>query len=118
MRIVREVGVDLCGSRVSLEVSTTAGPTARRSSTAAWFPTLTLIRGRKPPKLGRKPIFLPPAIFKKRHKSRRNAANRPPFPHHFCSVISAFANSHQNPQPVGRPFPSGQRPWREIMAKR
>jgi hypothetical protein len=42
MRIVREVGVDFCGSIVSLEVSTTAGPTTRRSSTAVWFPTLAL----------------------------------------------------------------------------
>jgi hypothetical protein len=66
MRIVREVGMDLCGTIVSLDGIYDCRANRKAIFNRGMVPNINPNpRGRKQPKQGRKPIFQP-AIFKER----------------------------------------------------
>src|SRR6202012_2436714 len=69
MRIVREVGMDLCGTIVSLDGVYDCRANRKAIFNRGMVPNINPNpRGRKQPKRGRKPIF-EPAIFKERFRT-------------------------------------------------
>ena len=69
MRIVREVGMDLCGTIVSLDGVYDCRVNRKAIFNRGMVPNINPNpRGRKQPKRGRKPIF-EPAIFKERFRT-------------------------------------------------
>jgi hypothetical protein len=69
MRIVREVGMDLCGTIVSLDGVYDCRANRKAIFNRGMVPDINPNpRGRKQPKRGRKPIFRP-AIFKERFRT-------------------------------------------------
>jgi transposase len=69
MRIVREVGIDLCGTIVSLDGVYDCRVNRKAIFNRGMVPNINPnTRGRKQPKRGRKPIF-EPAIFKERFRT-------------------------------------------------
>jgi hypothetical protein len=69
MRIVREVGIDLCGTIVSLDGVYDCRANRKAIFSRGMVPNINSNRrGRKQPKRGRKPIF-EPAIFEERFRT-------------------------------------------------
>jgi hypothetical protein len=69
MRIVREVGMDLCGTIVSLDGVYDCRVNRKAIFNRGMVPNINPNpRGRKQPKRGRKPVF-EPAIFKERFRT-------------------------------------------------